>query len=83
MKRTPIYADPNANRSNESLINDLASSDLTTVHQVRESLTQRGNAAVPDILQALRNSNGQIQWGPRVRWRRFRIRLLRLCWLTH
>ncbi len=62
MSRTPSYADTTANRSNESLINDLAGSDLATVHQVRKSLVQRGNAAVPDLLKALQNSNGQIQW---------------------
>ncbi len=62
MSRTPSYADPNANRSNESLINDMAGSDLATVHQIRQSLVQRGNAAVPDLLKALHSSNGQIEW---------------------
>jgi HEAT repeat protein len=62
MSRITSYADPNANRSNESLINDLAASDLAVVHQARKSLVQRGNPAVPDLIKALQRSNGQTQW---------------------
>jgi HEAT repeat protein len=58
----PNNFDTNAHRSNASLINDLASDNFAMVHHVRQSLVQRGHAAVPDLLQALENSNSQIQW---------------------
>lgn len=62
MNQMPSDSDAYANRSNESLISDLAGSDMVRVSTIHHLLVQRGSAVVPDLLTGVQNSNPQIQW---------------------